>query len=731
MKKLLLIFAAALCSQCGSVEKDYTQYVDPMIGSGEHGHVFVGASRPFGMVQVGPSSIISGWDWCSGYHISDNIILGFSHQHLSGTGIGDLQDILFLPVTKDVKLQKGNKNNPESGIYSTFELENKFVEPGYYRVHLDRYNVGVELTATDRVGFHRYTYAQGDDADMTINLVSAMNWDEPVEVYLTKESDFVVSGYRYSKGWANDQRVYFTAEFSEPITDFELHDVTEPINQNQDVATIKDGLARFGFDIDGGEVLVKVALSPTSIEAAKMNLEAELNHWNFEKVRAEAKAAWNHELSKIAIETDDKKVQKVFYTAMYHTMISPALHCDVDGSYRGADKAIHSSANFVNYTTLSLWDTYRAAHPLMTIIHPEKVDDMVGTMLHIYKQQGKLPVWHLMSCETDCMVGNPGVMVVADAMLKGYSGFDHDLAYEALVESQMRDERGLKELKEYGYIPYDLSHEGLSYAMEFAIGDWSVAQVAKSRGEQADYEYFTERSKSYKKYFDPETGFVRGLSSKGKFREPFNPFTSVHRVNDYCEGNAWQYTWLVPHDIEGLVETFGGKEPFMQKLDSLFVVSGDMGEHASMDISGLIGQYAHGNEPSHHISYIYPFIGESWKSADLVREILCTLYDDTPEGICGNEDAGQMSAWYILSSMGFYQVEPAGGRYVFGSPIIDKATIQVAGGFFTIIAHNNSEENKYIQSVKLNGESYDKFYIDFADIAKGGVLEFEMGSVHP
>lgn len=730
MRKILLLFAAAAAVQCSSVERDYTQFVDPLIGSGEHGHVFVGANKPFGMVQLGPSSIISGWDWCSGYHISDNTILGFSHQHLSGTGIGDLQDILLLPVTKEVKLQKGNIDDPESGIYSKFNRETEFVEPGYYRVHLDRYNVDVELTATDRVGFHRYNYAKGDDANMTINLISALNWDEPVEVHIAQESDRVISGYRFSTGWADDQRTYFTAEFSEPIKNFELHDITEVINREGKVGTIKDGLAHFGFDIDGGEVLVKVALSPTSIDGAKLNLNTELNHWDFESVRAEAKSAWNRELAKIDIETNDAEVKRIFYTALYHTMMAPALHCDVDGSYRGADKKIHRDPSFVNYTTLSLWDTYRAAHPLMTIIHPEKNNDMINTMLHIYEQQGKLPVWHLMSCETDCMVGNPGVMVVADAVLKGYDGFDHNLAYEALKTSQMRDERGLKYLKSYGYIPYDLSHEGLSHAMEFAIGDWSVAQVAKSRGEMEDYKYFNERSKSYKKYFDPKTGFVRGLSSKGEYREPLNPFSSVHRVNDYCEGNAWQYTWLVPHDIEGLVDVFGGKEPFIQKLDSLFVVTGDMGEHASADITGLIGQYAHGNEPSHHITYIYPFVGQGWKSADRIREVLATLYDDTPEGICGNEDAGQMSAWYILSSMGIYQVEPAGGRYVFGSPILDKATLKVKGGEFTIIAHNNSDENRYIKSVKLNGKAYDKFYIDFAEIERGGTLEFEMSNSH-
>jgi predicted alpha-1,2-mannosidase len=409
-------------------------------------------------------------------------------------------------------------------------------------------------------------------------------------------------------------------------------------------------------------------------------------------------------------------------------MIAPSEFCDVNGDYRGADGQSHAGVGFKNYTTFSLWDTYRAAHPLLSIIHPEKMNDMVNTMLTIYQQQGKLPVWHLVGCETDCMVGNPGISVVADALLKGFDGFDKGQAFEALKNSAMLDERGLGYLKEYGYIPYDKEEEALSKCMEYAIADWSIAQVAQALGKTDDYNYFLQRSKAYTRYFDKETGFMRGRSSQGTFRQPFDPFAAVHRDNDYTEGNAWQYTWLAPHDVQGLVDLFGSKERFIQKLDSLFTVEGSLGEHASPDISGLIGQYAHGNEPSHHIIYLYPYVAQPWKTADKVREVLSTLYNDTPEGLSGNEDVGQMSAWYILSSLGFYQVEPAGGKYIFGSPLVDKAVLKVQNGkTFTIVAKNNSATNKYIQRATLNGQPYEHYYILFKDIAQGGTLELVMG----
>lgn len=705
-----------------------TRYVDPYIGTGDHGHVFVGANVPFGFVQLGPTNITSGWDWVSGYHITDSTIWAFTHTHLNGTGIGDLLDIGFMPATGDVKLGKGDISDPESGQYSLFSHDSESVRAGYYAVHLDRYDIDVELTATKRVGFHKYTFPQSEKAKVIIDLKSSLNWDEPVETYLKYENDTTISGYRFSKGWANDQKIFFTASFSKPMKQFILSDGDDVKEGTELKAVGVFGQALFDTEKDE-EVYIKVALSPVSIENAKLNMQTELPEWDFAQTVKNADEAWNEELNKILIETNDNKVKRTFYTALYHTMIAPSEFCDVNGDYRGSDGQMHTKGTFKNYTTFSLWDTYRAAHPLMTIIHPEMMSDIMNTMLTIYKEQGKLPVWHLMGCETDCMVGNPGIPVVADAILKGYGGFDKELAYEAMKNSTMLDERGLKYLKEYGYIPYDKEPEGLSKGMEYALADWSIAQVAQQMGKTEDYEFFMNRSKAYKHYFDKETGFVRGLSSEGKFRTPFNPFESVHRDNDYTEGNAWQYTWLVPHDIQGLIELFGNNEKFIQKLDSLFMVEGSLGENASPDISGLIGQYAHGNEPSHHVIYMYPYVGQPWKTADKVREVLTVMYNDEPAGLSGNEDVGQMSAWYILSAMGFYQVEPAGGKYIFGSPIVDEASVRVKDGkTFRITVKNNSADNKYIQSVTLNGKDYDKYYIDFKDIEAGGTLEFVMGN---
>ncbi len=710
-------------------DQNLTQYVDPYIGTGEHGHVFLGANVPFGLVQLGATNISEGWDWVSGYHISDSTIWAFTHMHLSGTGIGDLLDIGFMPVVGNVKLGKGVPEDSESGMYSLFTRDKETARPGYYSVHLDRYDIDVELTATERVGFHKYVFPKTEEAKVIIDLKTKLNWDDPEETYLICENDTTVSGYRYSKGWADNQKIFFTAVFSKPMTDFLLSESDENVQSLKELkAKGVYGQALFQME-DKEELYVKVALSPTSIENAKLNMDTELPLWDFNQTIANADNLWNEELNKIQITTSDESIKRIFYTGLYHTMIAPSLFCDVNGDYYGADNEMHKGEGFVNYTTFSLWDTYRAAHPLMTIIHPEKMGDMINTMLTIYKQQGRLPVWHLVGCETDCMVGNSGVPVVADAILKGYTGFDKKLAYEAMKASMMGDERGLDSYKEYKYIPYEKHDEALSYAMEYAIDDWALAQVAKEMGETEDYEYFLDRSKTYKYYFDKSTGFVRGLDAKGEFRSDFDPFKSVHRANDYTEGNAWQYTWLVPHDIAGLAETFGGKDKFIEKLDSLFIVEGDLGEDASPDISGLIGQYAHGNEPSHHVLYMYPFVGQPWKTAEKVRETLYTLYHDTPEGISGNEDVGQMSAWYILSALGMYQVEPAGGKYVFGSPIIDEAVIKVKDNkTFTIKALNNSKENIYIQGVKLNGQDYKEYFIPFEDIANGGVLEFTMGN---
>lgn len=731
-KSLLFVPVLSLClASCGSSQKgqemeDLTQFVDPRIGTGGHGHVFYGANVPYGFIQLGPTSIPQSWDWVSGYHVSDSTVIGFPHTHLSGTGIGDLHDINVMPVVGEVTYSRGDASSYETGLWSYSDRSKEVVTPGYYRTHLSRYNVDVELTATKRVGFHKYTFLGNESPAIVFDMVNGGCWDKTTEAVIRVVNDSTVSGYRYSKGWADDQRVFFRAEFSRKFDNVEFI-VNDSVKEG-DMAKDAQLFARVNFAAGNQEpVYMKVALSPTSEEGAQLNMQTELSGWDFEKTIADAKVAWNKELNKVKVYTTDEASKKIFYTSLYHTLFAPSEFCDVNGDYYGADKQMHKGEGFVNYTTFSLWDTYRAAQPLMTILHPEKMSDIINTMLHIHQQQGKLPVWHLMGCETNCMVGNPGVPVVADAILKDIKGFDTELAFKALKESSMLPERGMEHRIEYGFIPADKMTEAIAYDMEYAIADWAVAQAAQKLGKQEDYEYFLKRSKSYKNYFDASTGFMRGKMLDGSWRTPFSPYASSHRDDDYCEGNAWQYTWLVPHDVEGLVECFGSKEAFVNKLDSLFLANGDMGEASSPDISGLIGQYAHGNEPSHHTVYLYTLVGQPWKTADRIKEILHTMYTDQPDGLSGNEDVGQMSAWYILSSFGFYQVEPAGGKFVFGYPNFDKVEITVPAGKFVIERENKGQQNNYIQGIVFNGTEYKKPWIEYADIMKGGELKFLMG----
>lgn len=711
-----------------NISSKLTSYVDPFIGTGLHGHVFMGANVPFGAVQLGPVNLTGGWDWCSGYNYADSTIVGFSHTHLSGTGIGDLCDISFMPVVGEVEILEGVPGDIKSGYLSLFSHKQEVARPGYYSVKLDRYNVNVELTATARVGFHKYVYPKSQKAGIIINLAEGTGWDTPVETYITAENDTTISGYRYSKGWADDQRIYFCARFSKPFKSFAVSDSTS-VKEGRSLKARKVYGALYFKTQTNEEVMVKVAISPVSIENAKANMKVELPGWNFTKAVLKADEAWNTELEKVKIKADNIAYMRTFYTALYHTMIAPSLFSDCNKDYRGADKKIHKNASFTNYTTFSLWDTYRAAHPLFTILQPERTADFVNTMLEIYRQQGELPVWHLMGNETYCMVGCPAVPVVADACLKDLKGFDKNLAYEAMKNTMMLDARGLNYVKKYGYIPADSTLESVALGMEYSIADWSVGQVAKRKGFMDDYEYFDNRGKNYKNYFDSSTGFARGRINNNTWRDPFNPFTSIHRQNDYTEGNAWQYTWLVPQDVEGLIKLFGSEKAFTDKLDSLFVVKGDLGKEASPDISGLIGQYAHGNEPSHHITYMYAYVGQPWKTADKVREIMNTLYTDRFDGLCGNEDVGQMSAWYVFSALGFYPVNPSNGCFVFGSPLVNNAIIKVRDNkTFIIDVVDNNMENKYIQKMTLNGMEYTKSYIRYEDIMNGGRLEIKMGN---
>ena len=704
-----------------------TKYVDPYIGSGGHGHVFVGANVPFGAIQAGPSNFHKGWDWCSSYHYSDSIVKGFSHLHLSGTGCTDLGEFLIMPAVGELKIHPGSQEDPEKGYASYYSHDSEKVEPGYYKVHLDTYNVDIEMTTTERVALHQITYPKSDQSRLIIDLKEG-NGDKATETFFHKVNDTIVAGYRFSQGWAADQREYFAMIISKPIDDITVFDGDN--KKDGDAAKGSAVKAFLNFKTKAFEkVLVKFGMSPVSMENALANIKAEMPSWNFNEVLTQNKAKWNSELSKIEIKTKDESAKKVFYTAMYHTLIAPNLFNDANGDYRGVDKKVYDKANFTNYTLFSLWDTYRTAHPLYTLTQKDRVPDMINSMLAIYKQQGKLPVWHLRGNETNTMVGYSGVPVVVDACLKGFKGIDLELAYEAVKTTAMGDfEPGVKELQKYGYIPCDMMHESVASAMEYAISDWGISMLAEKLGKTEDAAYFKERAKAYQKYFDPKDKFMKGRMKNGSWRTPFDPYSAQHRVNDYCEGNAWQYLWLVPQDPEGLIKLLGGEKPFVAKLDSLFSISSDLEHGASADITGLIGQYAHGNEPSHHITYLYAYAGEQYKTADKVRYILNELYTDQPDGLCGNEDCGQMSAWYVMSSMGFYPVNPSNGAYVFGSPLFDEASIVLSEEKnFTIIAKNNSKKNIYIQSVKLNGIDYKKSFITHKDILKGGVLTFEMG----
>ena len=704
---LLRLLSVALLAVCFSVTaataatQNLTQYVNQYVGTGGHGHTFMGANVPFGLVQLGPTEPTRGWDWCSGYYYDDDELICFGHMHLSGTGIGCLGDVAFLPV-KDFKQTS-----------TRFKHEAEKVHPGYYSVQLTDPNVLVELTATERCGFHRYTFKNGAKAQLALDLSQCIGWDKLNDCLLTQESATRLTGFRRSNGWAADRRIYFSIDFSQPVTVHRL-DSMERV-----VVSVADNTK---------PLLVKVALSPVSIDKAKLNMQAELAGWDFDAAVKSADEAWNRELARIEIQTNDRTKKRIFYTAMYHLMTSCSKFNDVDREYRGADGKVHK-ADFTNYTTLSLWDTYRAAHPLMTVAFPEMQRDFAQTFLNIYKQQGRLPVWHLMGSETDCMVGNPGAIVLADLTMKGFVE-DKELALEALKATQMKDIRSLGLLKKHGYIPWNLEpeNETVAKALEYCAADDGVAKVAKLLGKKDDYEYFFNRSRSYKKYYDPETRFLRAVDTDGKFRLPFNPFFAEHRTNDYTEGNAWQYTFLVPHDVKGLIKLFGSDKAFMSKLDSLFFVEGWAGDNASPDMSGMTGQYAHGNEPSHHVIYMYNYAGRPDKAAPLLRKMLNEMYLDQPDGLSGNEDVGQMSAWYIISSVGLYQVDPVGGRFVIGSPLFDKATVNVgAGKTFTVVAKNNSDKNIYVQSARLNGKTLKNSYVDFNDIRHGGTLELVMG----
>jgi predicted alpha-1,2-mannosidase len=681
-------------------QQDLTHYVNPFIGTAGHGHTFPGAIVPFGMVQLSPDTRLTGWDGCSGYHYSDSIIYGFSHTHLSGTGISDYGDILLMPTVGKVFL---------NDYTSRFQHRNETAAPGYYSVKLDDDNILVELTATARVGMHRYTFPRTSEANIIIDLTHR---DKVIDSGLHITGSTTLVGWRRSQAWAKDQTVYFALEFSQPFT------AHGPENANLKTY--------FRFDARAGApVLVKVGISSVDIDGALKNLHAELNHWNFDKVRSDATAAWNAELNKIVATGGTNAQLTNFYTALYHAMTAPNLFMDVDGRYRGRDFKTHQAHDFTNYTVFSLWDTFRAAHPLYTIIDRKRTRDFIRTFLAQYEQGGRLPVWELAANETDTMIGYHAVSVIADAAIKGIDGFDLQKAFEAMKHSaELRKYRGLGAYIDKGYIATEEERESVSKVLEYAYDDWCIAEVARMLGKTADYQRYSARAQSYKNVFDPVSGFMRPRSN-GNWVEPFDPREVTF---GFTEANSWQYTFFAPQDVGGLIELMGGQGRFAQKLDQLFATDSRTTGREQADITGLIGQYAHGNEPSHHMAYLYNYVGQPWKTQSRVRQILREFYKPEPDGLIGNEDCGQMSAWYVLSAAGFYPVTPGSKVYAIGSPLFPEVRFNLENGkSFVIRAVDVSEQNVYIQSAMLNGRVYNKSFLLHDDVMAGGELVFQMG----
>ena len=732
-KLLALTSCVLLAAGNGVAQQNYSksegllQYVDPYIGSGYHGHVFVGTSVPYGMVQLGPTNIHKGWDWCSGYHYSDSILIGFSHTHLSGTGCTDLCDILIMPLN-EIRTPRGNQDDIRDGYASRYSHANEIARPEYYSLLLDRYNIKAELTATDRVGFHRYTYPEGKPASILIDLREG-NGSNAYDSYIRKVDDYTVEGYRYVRGWSPSRKVYFVLKSDKKIEQFTAYDDNAPQPWDQlKVASVKSVLT-FG---NVKEVKIKVALSSVSCDNAAMNLQSELTHWDFDKVVDMSADRWNKQLEKMTVETDDEASKRVFYTAHYHTMIAPTLFCDVNGEYRGMNDMIYTDPKKANYTTLSLWDTYRASHPLFTYTEPERAKDMIKGFLKFYEQNGALPLWNLYGWETNMMIGYHAVPVIVDAYLKGIGDFNAEKALEACIATANRDDyRGIGDYKKLGYVPAysdpkKWENWSLSKTLEYAYDDYCIAKMAEKMGKKEIADEFFKRSQNYHNVYNPATSFMQPRDEEGNFAANFSP---DDYTEDICESNGWQYFWSVPQDLDGLIGLVGSKERFAEKLDSMFTYVPKSDEELPIFSTGMIGQYAHGNEPSHHVIYLYNKVGQPWKTQKYVAQVLHDLYLNAPDGICGNEDCGQMSAWFVFSAMGFYPVDPISGQYEIGSPLFPEVKMHVGNGkIFTVLAPEVSAENIYIQSVKLNGQPYDKSYITHEQIMSGATLEFVMGS---
>ena len=738
---LLLLGTVFSCTQA---EQDYASYVNPFIGTGGHGHTYPGAVVPNGMIQPSPDTRIYEWDACSGYYYEDTTINGFSHTHVSGTGCADYGDVLLMPTVGKQEYHPMGAKGQQMAYCSAFSHDNEVAQPGYYSVLLERYNVKAELTATKRAAIHRYTFPEAEDAGFILDFDYSIERQTNEEMKIEVISDTEIRGHKKTVYWAFDQYINFYAKFSKPFT-YTL--VTDSVALEEGGPLLPTAKVLLQFPTaQNEEVLVKVGVSAVDMDGARKNVEAEIPGWDFDGVRSAARQAWNDYLSKIDIRTQNADQRTMFYTALYHTGLQPNLFTDADGRYFGMDLKPHQgSVDEPVYTIFSLWDTFRAYHPLMTIIDPELNEAFIRSLIQKEKEGGVFPMWELAGNYTGTMIGYHAASLIADSYAKGYRNFDVKEAYRACLRTAEYDTTGIithprvlphlmpqaKYWKnKIGYVPCDKDNESVAKALEYAYDDWCISQLAEAMGDEPNRTKYAAFAEGYKVYFDPSTRFMRGLDSEGNWRTSFNPRASTHRNDDYCEGTAWQWTWFVPHDVDSLVELMGGRDAFIGKLDSLFVADSSLeGESVSVDISGLIGQYAHGNEPSHHIAHLYNYVGQPYKTQALVDSVLHTLYFNEPNGLSGNEDCGQMSAWYVLNAMGFYQVCPGKPVYSIGRPLFDEAAIRLQNGnTFTIIAHNNSRDNKYVRKIILNGEELAAPFFNHQDIVNGGTLELTMGA---
>lgn len=720
--------------------KGLTQFVDVFIGTGGHGHCYPGATVPFGMVQLSPDTGVGDWDHCSGYHHDDTSIMGFSHTHLSGTGAADLLDILLMPGTGAVKTEPGTRENPASGYRSRFSRSSERGEPGYYTVFLDDYKIKAELTATARVGLHRYTFPADQTSHFLVDLEHGVN-DPPRRMHTNVMSaelhvvgNDTLTGGRRVEEWAPGRYIFFAMKFSKPFASAEVFSDSKSLGASVHEAKGKALKCVLHCPTTKEEaILVKVGISAVSIKGALKNLEAEVPGWDFEGVRRAANVAWEQELSKISIETKREDHRKIFYTALYHSLVAPTLFSDVDGQYRGMDLLIHQlPAEAKNYSTYSLWDTYRALHPLYTLVQTDRLPGLLNAMILMAEQSpAGVPVWPLQAVETGCMIGYHSAPVLAEAYTKGIPGVDYAKAYPLWRKRAMDDNyRGLAYYRKMGFIPCDLEEEAVSKTLEYAYDDWAVAHLARAAGAEDDYRHLLERSRNYKNTFDSSNTFMRGRLADGKWADPFDPRGMGHskKWRDFTESNSWQATFLNQHDLYEYMKLFGGEKGFAEKLDGLFNASSELPPDAPPDIAGLVGQYAHGNEPSHHVAYLYAYAGQHYKTQARVRMLLETMHHNDPDGVAGNEDCGQMSAWYVMSSLGFYAVDPVSGNYVFGGPLFDRASVQLGNGKTLVIeAVGNGPGKPYVQSITWNGKPYTKSWFRHADIAQGGTFVVHMG----